>query len=108
MKYKVVILPKARIAMNQAVHWYLERSRSESVASHWLEGLLAKLASLSQFPERCPLARESEDFGEAIRELHYGSGRRTTHRALFRILGDVVEVMTVRHVAQDDVSPEEL
>jgi len=42
------------------------------------------------------------------RELHYGSGRRTTHRVLFRVLEhNVVEVMAIRHFAQQDVTPDD-
>lgn len=40
-----------------------------------------------------------------LRELHYGSGKQKTHRALFRVFGDRIEVLAIRHHAQRNVSP---
>lgn len=108
MRYRVVILPRAKLRIRQAVDFYLERSRSVDVASRWLNGLSRELALLAESPERFPLARESGAFDFPIRELLYGSGREKTHRVLFRIVESTVEVLTVRHRAQNDVAPDEL
>jgi hypothetical protein len=38
----------------------------------------------------------------------YGSGRKKTHRALFRVQDERVEVMLIRHAAQRDVDPADI
>jgi hypothetical protein len=42
-----------------------------------------------------------------IRELHYGLGHRSTHRAVFAMRNDEVIVYTVRHLAQRDLTPDD-
>jgi hypothetical protein len=66
------------------------------------------IASLERSPDRCPIARENERFPYELRELLYGSGRRKTHRALIRIVGNRVEVMAIRHLAQREFRPDDL
>ena len=39
---------------------------------------------------------------------HRSKGRRPTHRAVFTIRGEEVVVLTVRHVAQPDLSPDDI
>lgn len=66
------------------------------------------LRSLEEQPLRCPLARENESFPYELRELHYGVGSRPTHRALLTVRPDAVVVLSIRHVAQKDVVPDDL
>jgi hypothetical protein len=66
------------------------------------------LDSLEENPQRYGFAHESDLFPFEIREVLYGSGRKRTHRALFRISGNRVEVLVIRHVSQRDVEPEDL
>ncbi len=56
------------------------------------------------------MARESDlyDMPYPVRQLLYGLGKKLTHRAVFEIRGDTVYVVAVRHLAQDDLSSEEL
>jgi hypothetical protein len=54
------------------------------------------------------LARELRKFAFDLRESLFGVRRRPTHRVLFRIVVDVVEILAVRHVAQDDIELEDL
>lgn len=108
MTYKVSIPPRVRGHLKLASAWYAERSGSVAVAERWHNGFLATLDSLKTNPSRCGVAHESECFDFEIRELLYGSGRRKTHRALFRIVGDRVEILAIRHVAQRDLNPDDL
>jgi len=48
------------------------------------------------------LAREDPRFPIELRQLNYGSGRRTTHRILFAIRSTRVVVYAIRHFAQQD------
>lgn len=66
------------------------------------------MESLRDFPEACSLAHENDDFPYELRRLLYGSGRRITHRALFRIVDNTVEILAIRHVAQRDVTTEDV
>src|SRR5262245_15861370 len=108
MQFEVRVADAARFHARQIHAWYRERSRSDAVAEKWLKAFLQALASLQQSPERCPLARESVDFSYELFELHFGSGRRKTHRLLFRIDDTIIRVMAIRHFAQDDVTPDDV
>lgn len=108
MRFRVVILPQARIRIREATRFYRVRSGSDEIANRWLDGLLNDLKRLSDRPERFPIANESDQFDFVLRETHYGSGRSKTHRVLFRIVGEMVEILTVRHASQQDVTPDTL
>jgi hypothetical protein len=54
-----------------------------------------------------PLADESKDAGSDIREALFGR-RRHVYRILFRIEGNVVRILRVRHASQDRLVPEDL
>jgi plasmid stabilization system protein ParE len=67
----------------------------------------ASIKTLSRFPERCPLAPESNHFGEAIRQLLIGSGYGGTYRVLFAIMDKSVRVIHVRHGSMLPLDAEE-
>lgn len=71
-------------------------------------GFAKAISSLSENPERLSQSRERNRFAYEIRDLPFGLGRRPTHRAVFTIRGDEVVVLTVRHVAQRDISPDDI
>lgn len=107
MSYRVIVFPRAkRQLLDQAVWW--SENRSLDQALRWLAGFERALASLANNPQRCALARESEDFDFAVRELRYGLKNRPTHRAIFEVRGAEVLVYAVRHLSQRDVTPEDL
>jgi len=107
MTYRITFTSKAKLELNQAAIWWAE-NRSLEQAAHWLEGFEAAIQSLSENPEKYPLAREDEHFPFSLRQLLYGVGGRPTHRAIFRIRNDEVILYGIRHVAQRDVSPEDV
>ncbi len=53
--------------------------------------------SLTERPNRCALAPEFR--AKRIRHLLYGKGRNV-YRILFRVNGEAVEILTVRHGAR--------
>jgi plasmid stabilization system protein ParE len=85
-----------------------QMSGDQDVGDQWAAGLVAEIEALVENPHRHALAHEADELAIELRELHYGSGRRPTHRALFRIKGDAVEVLTIRHAAQRDVTAADL
>jgi len=105
MKYIVEISAEAKWQLRVAASWYSRQDRE--VGEEWYDGFLKALSSLTENPQRCGLAREQVAGREEFRILLYGSGKRKTHRAIFRIIGDVVDVIAIRHFAQDDLDPEE-
>ncbi|MCL1470181.1 hypothetical protein LAY57_05755 [Argonema antarcticum A004/B2] len=68
MKYHVEISSVAEVEADSA---FLRMSQVTSLeqASQWYAGLLKAIASLSQMPKRCSLARENDYFSKEIRTL---------------------------------------
>jgi plasmid stabilization system protein ParE len=92
--------------LDQALWW--SENRSAEQAFYWLEDFEKALASLAENPERCAVAREGNAFDFVVRELHYGLGTKSTHRAVFQIRGDEVIVYSLRHLAQRDLTPDDI
>ncbi|MGD9858308.1 MAG: type II toxin-antitoxin system RelE/ParE family toxin [Planctomycetaceae bacterium] len=103
MKFRVGLTPRAEQELREIAAWYRERSGSQEIADRWVDGILARLNRLELDPQRHALAREADLFDYDVRELLFGSGRRKTHRILFRVIDDLVEIMAIRHFAQHDV-----
>ena len=74
-------------------------------AAKWFRSLVKKMNALEAMPHRHPLAPESEDFNEEIRETFLGK-RQNKYRILFAIRGDKVHVLHVRHGAREPLRPE--
>ncbi|MCW5768475.1 MAG: type II toxin-antitoxin system RelE/ParE family toxin [Phycisphaeraceae bacterium] len=91
---RVVIQPLASREISRYASW-IESQGSPAGAHRWLDAIETAINSLRSFPERCPLAPESEDVGTEIRQLLFAS-----HRVLFVIKGNEVHVLYVRHTAQ--------
>jgi plasmid stabilization system protein ParE len=108
MKFALKITDEARELLRSAAKWYVETSHSKEIAAAWYDGFIAALEMLEENPELGGLAPESDQFDFELRELCYGSGKRLTHRALYRIVGTTVEVLSIRHHAQRPVKPSDL
>ena len=108
MKYRLEISSVAEAEADRAF-LRLSQVRSPTQASQWYAGLLQTIESLSQFPKRCPLARENEYFSQEIRQLLYGRGRNS-YRILFTILaekeGATVRILHIRHASQQTLGEE--
>ena len=96
MKYRVELTESARANVDEAHQWLAERTVH---AAAWFNGLEAAIEGLSEFPNRCSLARESREFDEPVRQLLYGK-RPHIYRVLFIVRRDVVYVLHVRHAAR--------
>ena len=110
MAYRVELSPEADREIEEAYRWIA--AASPRGAHRWFNGLMDALRSLSDFPQRCPPAPESDAFVENIRQLLYGR-RQHRYRALFAIRGKTVQVLHIRHGARRhlgssaDVPPED-
>jgi plasmid stabilization system protein ParE len=107
MNFRVVITEQAEREMQSVFGWWAAH-RSKTQADRWYVGLAKAIADLSESPERHGQSRERDRFAYEIRDLLFGTGRRPTHRAVFAIRDEEVVVLTVRHVAQRDLSPDDI
>ena len=99
MNFVVLTYRRADNDIREAVRWMAE-NLSPRVARSWHTGLMNALDSLEANPDRCPLAEEVGELGVELRELLYRR-RRTVYRVVFTITGTTVNVIRVRHAAQD-------
>ncbi|MEP7342950.1 MAG: type II toxin-antitoxin system RelE/ParE family toxin [Acidobacteriota bacterium] len=100
MSYQVEITEKAQEEAREAYRWIARHSPEK--ASLWHFELLEKAGSLENFPARCPLASESQTYGQEIRHLIFGK-----YRIVFTIEDELVTVIRVRHLAQDTLQPDD-
>ena len=108
MSYRLKITDEAADRLLAAAKWYAETSQSFAIATAWYDGFLDELDTLEQNPFRGSLAAENELFDFELREIYYGSGRRLTHRALYRIVLNTVEVLSIRHHAERPLRRDDL
>jgi plasmid stabilization system protein ParE len=90
-----MVTPEAKADLRD-IYRYI-RDRAPRAATQWSIRTRASIKTLSNFPERCPLAPESVHFDEPIRQLLIGTGGRGTYRVLFVIVDKSVRVIHVRH-----------
>ncbi len=62
----------------------------------WFLALQDAIASLAEFPGRCPLAPENSGFPFEVRHLLYGQAPHV-YRILFAIDNNTVYVLHIRH-----------
>ena len=107
MIYPVILHDNAEQFLIDSCKWWSE-NRSAEQANRWWDGFLDALQSLAENPSRCPLAQDCGGFPFEVRELYYGLGRQPTHRALFTIRPDMVYVFLIRHLAQREVTLDDI
>ena len=90
-EYSVVVTDPASESLDEAFSWI--NDQAPEAALEWHRGIIASFLSLESKPQRCPLAPECQEFGEEVRHLIVGR-----YRILFRIRGDRVEILAVRHI----------
>ena len=82
------------------------------VSEKWLRGIFKSIFTLSEMPDRCPIAPESEALGLPIRHLFYGK-RTAIHRIIFDIQNEakadpLVRILRVWHSKKDQIQVEDL
>jgi len=102
MPFRVVFRPRARADVAAAAAWLA--GKSSAAAARWRAGFLRIVQKLEDNPALYPTAGEAADLGVDLRELLYGR-RSSAYRVLFTITGQTVNVLRVRHAAQDRLKP---
>jgi len=87
-RYKVKILPKAQEDMLEIVDYL--NSLSETIALRYYDLLVEKISSLSDMPERCPLARDTQ-----LRLRGYRYLIVEKYLVFFVILGNAVQIRRI-------------
>ncbi len=77
------------------LEWLLSQ-HAGAAGIRWFLALQDAIASLAEFPKRCPLAPESAAFPFEVRHLLYGDPRHV-YRILFTTEDDTVFVLHIRH-----------
>ncbi|MBI3119512.1 MAG: type II toxin-antitoxin system RelE/ParE family toxin [Candidatus Hydrogenedentes bacterium] len=104
MKYQVVVEEAAEEDLEAIVLWIAQSSEHAALAWYWK--VQEAISSLERFPLRCPIAPESKEFDEEIRQLLQGRGRYV-YRVLFTVQEGSVRVLHVRHGSQAWLRPED-
>jgi len=108
MSYHVVISTQAAAELQAAAQWWAENREPEQ-AARWFVGFDAKIRGLANTSHSLPIADENDEFPYEIRQLNFGLSSRPTHRAIFTIVDpDIVLVLTIRHAAQDRITPDDV
>ena len=107
MTYRVIVLPKAEVQLYRNALWWADH-RSLEQSLRWADGFEVAIKSLAENPDKHSLARENESLPITVRQLLYGLGNKPTHRAVFEVRDEIVYVHAVRHLAQRDLTSEDL
>ena len=103
MTFRVVVQPGATQDLRTAAAWIARDSPIH--AQEWLNGIEQAIASLSELPNRCPLAPEHDAFDVPIRQLMHGQ-----YRVIFTVVTDANEVwvLHVRHGARRAMNADDI
>jgi len=107
MSYRLVYSRQAEADIREAMEWWRD-NRSREQAVRWIEEIFPAIEQLKSDPARFPLAPETDLHPQGLRQLLFGVGRSITHRVIFTIEADVVNVVTIRHVARRDLQADDL
>jgi len=107
-RWNVIVELPAQQDIAEARAWIAERN--PRAADRWFNSIYDTIGSLELFPERCPLAPESQFLSAEIREIFHGR-RQHKYRILFTLSENRVHVLHVRHGARltwgEEPPPEE-
>ncbi len=107
MAFSVRITTRAFNDIRQNIEWWSQH-RSAEQAGQWCDLVFKQIDGLSVMPESYSLASENHKTPYELREMHVGLSGKTTHRVLFRIQSETIEVLAVRHVSSDSVRSDDL
>lgn len=95
MAFHVDVTPQAEQDANTILEWLLSE-HARDTGARWFLKLQEAIASLADFPSRCPLAPENDEVPFEMRQLLYGH-KPHIYRILFTVESDVVHVLRIRH-----------
>jgi plasmid stabilization system protein ParE len=102
MAFRVEISLKAERDLDRILARLLAEHAGEP-GVQWFLGLRKAIATLDEFPTRCPKAPENETSRQEIHHLLYGN-KPHIYRVLFTIHHDIVRIIHVRGPRQRPLS----
>jgi plasmid stabilization system protein ParE len=93
--YRVRTTQRAEADAEAMYLWIAEHEAQPLNALRWLDGLQDAIASLREYPLRCPRAPETAHFDAEVRQLLFHS-----HRVLIVVEGEDVIVLHIRHASR--------
>lgn len=111
MAFRVEISPRAFQDLDEIAQ-YIEENSSFEQAEKWFNGIVAAIRTLEEMPNRCSVADESEELGEEVRLLLFGT-RRRRYKVYYSVQqrtpsAGTVCVFHVRHSARRSLKPYQL
>jgi len=106
MSYRVTVLARARQDFDGIVGWIFERSPQG--ADRWVTRFEEALARLEENPFVAPIAPESEELREEVRQILFRTRAGRTYRALFLVTGDEVRILRIRGPGQEPLRPQDI
>ena len=104
--FTVVLSEAAKTDIRQNTIWW-SRHRSVEQAERWYVGIVETIYSLAQMPKRWPQAPEASKLKLDIRNALFGISSRPTHRILFEVDGETVNVFRVLHMSQTTIEDQD-
>jgi plasmid stabilization system protein ParE len=95
MTFRVETTAAAEQDADSILDWLLSQHAGDT-GLRWFLALEGAIASLAEFPKRCPLAPESAAFPFEVCQLLYGRPPHV-YRILFTIEDNTVHVLHIRH-----------
>ena len=97
-EYEIVFAPTAYEDLKQILQW-LEQEAPAKVFE-WYAAIKAEIQTLSQMPERCPIAPENGLWGEEeLRQLLF-QNYPSKYRIFFHVSVNSVHILSIRHGAR--------
>ena len=95
----------------QAQFRWRQSTASTDDALIWEDAVSDALAALaaSSFPEAYALAQESDRLPAGpYRAKTFGVGKKPTHRIVFRVAANELQLVALRHLGQEDLTADDL
>ena len=98
--YKILIPKSVEIALANQMSYMIKEQHIVSIAYIWFDGIMDAINSLTEFPNRCPIAPENSSFKKnsemIIRHFIY----KKSFRIIFTIVKNQVRILSVKHGAR--------
>ena len=107
MAKPVIVMEQAHQDLLENCNWWASH-RSPQEAERWYDGFSRAIRALAIEATLHAVAGENDDFPFEIRQLNYGLGKRYTHRAIYTVRPDMILVLRVQHLAQDELTIDDI
>jgi plasmid stabilization system protein ParE len=107
MGLEVYVTRQALADVDETRDWWSQH-RSPEQAERWHMACDAAIDSLPFRAANCSLAYEGRTLPVEMRQLPFGVSRRSTHRLVFAIRPDKIVVYRVQHLAQREITIDDL